>query len=167
MSFLDRFYPRPSARIEPVGTEAAAALAAIHATAFARPWSPLEFQSLLGERAVVADGLFIGRDTPLGRPAQPAGFIMSRIVLDEAEILTVAIRPESRGRGHARPLLSRHLDELSRRGVARVHLEVEDGNAPAIALYGRLGFRETGRRNGYYAKPDGSRIAALMMALDL
>jgi ribosomal-protein-alanine N-acetyltransferase len=167
MSFLDRFYPPPPVRIEPVGTEAAAALAAIHAAAFARPWSSLEFQSLLGERAVVADGLFIGRDTPLGRPAQPAGFIMSRIVLDEAEILTAAIRPECRGRGHARPLLSRHLDELSRRGVARVHLEVEDGNAPAIALYGRLGFRETGRRNGYYAKPDGSRIAALMMARDL
>jgi len=167
MSFFDRFYPPPSVRVEPIGTEAAASLAAIHATAFARPWSPLEFQSLLGERGVVADGLFVGRDTILGRPAQPAGFVLSRIVLDEAEILTVAIRPECRGRGHARPLLSRHLDELSRRGAARVHLEVEDGNAPAVALYRRLGFKEIGRRNGYYLKPDGSRIAALTMALDL
>jgi ribosomal-protein-alanine N-acetyltransferase len=167
MSFLDRFYPSPSARIEPVGSESAASLAAIHATAFARAWSPLEFQSLLAERGVMADGLFVGREGILGRTAQPVGFILSRIVLDEAEILTVAIRPDCRGRGYSRSLLSRHLDELSRRGVGQVHLEVEVGNAPAIALYRRLGFRETGRRPGYYRKPDGSRVSALMMALDL
>jgi len=167
MSFLDRLYPPPSVRVEPVGSEAAAQLAAIHATAFARPWSPHEFQSLMAERGAVADGLFVGREGVLGRPAQPVGFILSRIVVDEAEILTVAIRPEWRGRGHAGPLLSRHLDELARRGVARVHLEVEEGNAPALALYGRFGFRETGRREGYYVKPDGSRVAALTMMLDL
>lgn len=167
MSFLARFYPPPSARIEPVGSESAASLAAIHATAFARAWSPLEFQSLLAERGVMADGLFVGREGILGRAAQPVGFILSRIVLDEAEILTVAIRPDCRGRGYSRSLLSRHLDELSRRGVGKVHLEVEEGNAPAIALYRRLGFRETGRRPGYYRKPDGSRLSALMMALDL
>jgi ribosomal-protein-alanine N-acetyltransferase len=166
MSFLDRLYPPPPARIEPVGSEAAASLAAIHATAFARPWSALEFQGLLAERGVMADGLFVGRETGLGRPS-PVGFILSRIVLDEAEILTVAIRPDCRGRGHARPLLSRHLDGLSRRGVRQVHLEVEDGNGPAIALYRRLGFRETGRRAGYYLKPDGSRVAALTMMLAL
>lgn len=167
MSFLDRFYPPPSARIEPVGTDSAAPLAAIHATAFARGWSPLEFQGLLAERGVLADGLFVGREGLLGRAAQPVGFILSRIVLDEAEILTVAIRPEYRGRGYSRSLLSRHLDELSRRGVAQVHLEVEEGNGAAIALYRRLGFKETGRRPGYYLKPDGNRVSALMMALAL
>ncbi|MCB5174792.1 MULTISPECIES: GNAT family N-acetyltransferase [Microvirga] len=166
MSFLDRFYPPPPARVEPLGTEAAAALAAIHASAFARPWSPLEFQSLLGDRAVLADGVFVGRETVFGRPS-PVGFILSRIVLDEAEILTVAISRECRGRGYARPLLAQHLDGLSRRGVAHVHLEVEEGNAPAIALYRRFGFEETGRRTGYYLKPDGSRVAALTMRLGL
>ena len=75
-------------------------------------------QGLLAERGVMADGLFVGREGLLGRAAQPVGFILSRIVLDEAEILTVAIRPECRGRGYSRSLLSRHLDELSRRGVA-------------------------------------------------
>jgi len=161
MSFLDRFYRPPPIRIGPVGTEAASRLAAIHATAFARPWSTLEFERLLGERAVVADGLFLGDAT------RPAGFALSRIVLDEAEILTVAIGPEARGRGYARQLLSEHLDGLSRKGTRQVHLEVEEGNAPALALYGRLGFKETGRRAGYYLKSDGSRVAALTMALDL
>lgn len=161
MSFLDRFTRPPASRIEPVGTEAASRLAAIHATAFARPWNSLEFERLLGERGAVCDGLFLGRD------AKPAGFILSRGILDEAEILTVAIVPEARGKGYAALLLARHLDELSRQGIRKVHLEVEEGNAPARALYRRFGFEETGRRTGYYLKADGTRAAALTMALEL
>ncbi|WP_230531746.1 GNAT family N-acetyltransferase [Microvirga roseola] len=161
MSFLDRFTKPPAPRIEPIGSEAAARLAAIHAASFSRSWSTLDFERLLGERGVIGDGLF------LGRSEKPAGFVLSRIVVDEAEILTVALAPEARGRGHAIPLLSCHLEELSRRGVRKVHLEVEEGNQPAIALYRRLGFREIGRRTGYYLKPDGARLAALTMALDL
>ena len=161
MSILDRFLHPPAPRIEPLGTEAASRLAAIHASAFARPWSTLDFERLIAERGVIADGLF------LGRAGKPAGFVLSRIVLDEAEILTVAIAPEARGKGHARPLLVHHLDALSRRGVTRVHLEVEEGDGPAIALYRRLGFQETGRREGYYQKADGTRVSALTMALSL
>ncbi|MBM6580589.1 GNAT family N-acetyltransferase [Microvirga sp. BT689] len=161
MRILDRFIQPPSPHVEPVGTEAAARLAAIHASAFPRPWSTLDFERLLGERGVMADGLFLGRTT------KPSGFVLSRIVLDEAEIITVAIAADTRGKGHARALLTRHLDALSRRGVARVHLEVEEGNGPAIALYRRAGFRETGRREGYYQKADGTKASALTMALDL
>ncbi len=161
MRFLDRFYRPPGTRIDPIGTEAASRLAAIHATAFARSWSTVEFESLLGERGMVADGLF------LGRQSRPSGFVLSRIVIDEAEILTIAIGPEARGRSHAGPLLSRHLDGLSRRGARKVHLEVEEGNTPALALYRRHGFAEIGRREGYYVKSDGSRVAALTMALTL
>ncbi|MBL0403613.1 GNAT family N-acetyltransferase [Microvirga aerilata] len=161
MSILDRFLNPPAPHIEPLGTEAAPRLAAIHASAFARPWSTLDFERLMAERGVIADGLF------LGRSGKPSGFVLSRTVLDEAEILTVAIAPDARGKGHARPLLAHHLDALSRRGVSRVLLEVEEGNEPALALYRRLGFRETGRREGYYQKADGTRVSALTMALSL
>ncbi len=161
MSLFDLFKKPGGPRIAPLGTEAAPRLAAIHAAAFTRPWSPLEFERLLGERGVIADGLF------LGSAAKPSGFVLSRLVIDEAEILTIAIAPEARGKGHAGPLLARHLDELSRKGVAKVHLEVEEGNGPALALYRRIRFREVGRREGYYQKPDGSKVAALTMALDL
>jgi ribosomal-protein-alanine N-acetyltransferase len=161
MSFLDRFTRPPAPRIEPIGAEAASRLAAVHASAFSQPWNTLDFERLLGERGVIADGLFLGRTT------RPAGFALSRIVLDEAEILTIALAPEARGRGHAGALLSRHLDALSRRGVRQVHLEVDEGNVPAIALYRRHRFRETGRRTGYYRKTDGARASALTMALDL
>jgi ribosomal-protein-alanine N-acetyltransferase len=144
-----------------LSTDHAARLAEIHAAAFARPWGADEFERLLADRAVTGDGLFGSGSS------EPCGFVLSRRVLDEAEILTVALGTEARGKGHAGPLLSRHLDELSRRGVSRVHLEVEEGNAPAIRLYGRAGFQETGRRNGYYLKADGTRTAALTMALSL
>ncbi|NBJ09365.1 GNAT family N-acetyltransferase [Microvirga arsenatis] len=161
MSILDRFIHPPAPHVQPVGTEAAARLAAIHASAFPRPWSTLDFERLLSERGVMADGLFVGRS------GKPSGFVLSRIVLDEAEIITVAMAAEARGKGHARPLLAHHLEALSRRGVARVHLEVEEGNAPALALYRRLGFGETGRRAGYYHKADGTKATALTMALAL
>ncbi len=161
MSFFDRFKKPGGPRIDPLNTEAAARMAAIHAASFARPWSTLDFERLLGERGVIGDGLFLGTST------KPAGFVLSRMVLDEAEILTVAIVPEVRGKGLSIPLLERHLDELSRRGIRTVHLEVEEENHPALALYRRFGFTQTGRREGYYQKPDGSRVAALTMALAL
>jgi ribosomal-protein-alanine N-acetyltransferase len=162
MSFLDRFRRiPPAARLEPLRTTDAARLSAIHASAFARPWGTFEFERLLADRVVLADGLF------LGRSQSPSGFVLSRTVADEAEILTIAMAPEARGQGHARPLLAHHLDELARAGVRKVHLEVEDGNGPALALYRRLGFRQVGRREGYYRKPDGTTMAALTMSVSL
>ncbi|MCG7392792.1 GNAT family N-acetyltransferase [Microvirga sp. ACRRW] len=161
MSFFDLFKKPGGPRIDPLGTDAAARLSAIHGASFARAWSPLEFERLLGERGVVGDGVFLGNAT------KPVGFVLSRIVLDEAEILTVAIAPEARGKGLSIPLLERHLDELSRRAVRTVHLEVEEGNEPALALYRRFGFKETGRRAGYYQKADGNRVTALTMTLGL
>jgi ribosomal-protein-alanine N-acetyltransferase len=160
MSFFDWFRRTiPLAHVAPLATDHAANLAAIHASAFARAWDAHEFERLLADRAVVADGLFVGR--------QPLGFALSRIVLDEAEILTVAITPEARGRGSSRPLLASHLDALARVGVRLVHLEVEEENAPALAVYRRLGFQNAGRREGYYRKADGSTAAALTMNLRL
>ena len=152
---------KPAARLGPVGTEHAARLADIHAAAFARAWNAIEFERLLADRVIVADGLF------LGRLVHPSGFALSRVVADEGEILTVAMAPEARGQGHARPLMTHHLDELARAGARQVHLEVEEGNAPALALYRRLGFEEVGRRTGYYAKPDGSFATALTMRATL
>ena len=115
----------------------------------------------MNEGVIVADGLF------LGRLVHPSGFALSRVVADEGEILTVAMAPEARGQGHARPLMTHHLDELARAGARQVHLDVEEGNAPALALYRRLGFEEVGRRTGYYAKPDGSFATALTMRATL
>jgi len=147
--------------IAPLETDHAVRLAELHAHGFARPWSPIDFEQLLADRAVVGDGLFVGRD----RGVQ--GFCLSRTVIDEAEILTIAIAPALRGRGYARILLEKHLEALIGRRVARVHLEVDESNRAALALYRRFGFTETGRRAGYYHQADGSRATALTMTLTL
>jgi [ribosomal protein S18]-alanine N-acetyltransferase len=151
----------PAARIAPLEQRHTPRLAAIHASAFARPWSTQDFEQFLAERQIRADGLF------LGRSSQPSGFVLARRAGDEAEILSVAIAAEARGRGLARRLLGTHLQALAHVGVRRVYLEVEEDNRPALAVYRRLGFSAVGRREGYYLKPDGTRACALTMSRPL
>lgn len=153
--------PAPAAHVGPLDSRHAGALAELHAAAFAKPWSVVEFERMLADDHVVADGLFVAR-----RP-DPAGFALSRRVGDEAEVLSITIAPELRGRNCARPLLAGHLEALARDGVRTVHLEVEEGNVRALAVYRRFGFGEVGRRVGYYLKPDGSRATALTMSRSL
>jgi ribosomal-protein-alanine N-acetyltransferase len=149
--------PPAPARIAPLEARHAPRLAEIHRDAFARPWQTQDFERFLAERNVLADGVFAGSDP------KPCGFVLSRRVADEAEILSVAVAAGTRGRGYAGALLAHHLDLLTRHGVRTVHLEVEEGNGPALALYRRQNFEEVGRRPGYYAKPDGATAAALTM----
>ena len=78
------------------------------------------------------------------------GFILSRLVAGEAEILSVAVAAARRGKGLARRLLDLHLRRLAGLGARTVFLEVDEGNEPARRLYRRAGFREVGRREGYY-----------------
>ena len=159
MSFLgDLLRRRPQAPfIGALAPAHAEALSEIHGAAFVRPWSPLDFETFLAERNVVADGLFLGRSD------RPAGFALSRTVGEEAELLSIALAAAARGRGHGATLLVRHLGSLAQACVREIHLEVEEGNRPALALYRRYGFVEIGRREGYYPRPDGSRVAALTM----
>jgi [ribosomal protein S18]-alanine N-acetyltransferase len=120
----------------------AAAIAGVHAASFGRGWEEDEVHRLLLDRAVVAHRAMVRRSM--------AGFIMSRMAADEAEILSVAIAPNRRGRGFSRQLLDIHLRSLAALGVRTVFLEVGENNAPACKLYGRAAFHEVGRRQGYY-----------------
>jgi [ribosomal protein S18]-alanine N-acetyltransferase len=130
------------------------ALAALHAQAFAAPWSAREFADLLSQPGVVAI-------------AESDGFILIRIVLDEAEILTLAVVPAARRLGLGRRLVERGAVAATEAGAARLFLEVAEDNAPARALYDRAGFSRIGRRKAYYAAADGSRTDALVMSRDL
>ena len=88
------------------------------------------------------------------------GQIGVRNVLDELHVTTVAVHPEHRRHGHARTLVRAALSAYPEARL--VHLEVRPSNGAARALYGALGFRETGRRPRYYGDED-----ALLMTLDL
>jgi len=85
-------------------------------------------------------------------------------VLQEAELLRLAVLPEARGRGLGRELLQGCQRRLQADGITTLHLEVRVGNAPARRLYEGLGWRETGRRPKYYR--DGEDAALYGLALE-
>jgi ribosomal-protein-alanine N-acetyltransferase len=156
--------PRTPVVITTARVADAHALAEIHARAFPRPWGEHEIEALLAEPAVF--GLLARRANFMGSMS-PIGFILVRAVAGEAEVLTIAVDPARRGQGHGRKLLQAATDRLKRDRVDRLFLEVEEGNAPAVGLYAATGFREVGRRKGYYAKAGAPPAAALVMRRDI
>lgn len=90
------------------------------------------------------------------------GFTLSRVTLDEAELLLIAVAPEARRSGLAGQLMTDLIDQLPP-AVCSLLLEVRVTNSAARALYNRFGFVEVGRRPDYYAGTDGVRHAALTM----
>lgn len=93
------------------------------------------------------------------------GFILYQQVQEEAEILMMAVRAEYRHQGVGHQLLAQSIALLHNAGVCSIFLEVNIENAPAIYLYRKNGFKENGRRSGYYASPTGERHDALTMTL--
>lgn len=91
----------------------------------------------------------------------PAGFIACSLVIDEAEILNIIIDPDRQGSGLGRRLLDHALVSLAEAGAHRCFLEVRRSNEPAIRLYEKRGFEQTGVRKGYYASADGREDAVL------
>jgi ribosomal-protein-alanine N-acetyltransferase len=133
----------------------AATIATLHGESFRRGWGEEEVHALLTDRTVVAHRIMIRHIL--------AGFIISRLAGDEAEILSIAIAPARRGRGLSRQLLDFHLRVLAGRSVRAVFLEVDEQNEAARHLYDRAGFREVGRRQGYYE----TGATALVLRRDL
>jgi len=138
----------------------AAALARLHAEGFEQGWTATAFEQLLGDRSVLGH---VAEEAP--KP--PHAFILSRLAADEAELLSILIGRRARGRGLGTELLGLHLSALAERGITKLFLEVEEGNAPARALYDRHGFETVGKRPSYYKRADGSSPAALVMRRDL
>jgi ribosomal-protein-alanine N-acetyltransferase len=137
-------------------------LAGVHAAAFAgegRPWSAPEFVALLGEPAVAVR---LTHSEQSGSFAA-VGFALFRAVADEAELLTLSVLPEARRSGIGSGLLAACEDGARTAGATRLFLEVAAGNVAARTLYDRAGYRECGRRKGYYQRPDGSRDDAVVM----
>jgi [ribosomal protein S18]-alanine N-acetyltransferase len=81
------------------------------------------------------------------------GFLIGRQVRDEAEVLNVAVEPESRRRGEGGALLRAAVVEFRKRGVNRVFLEVRESNSAGIEFYAKHSFSNVGRRERYYRDP--------------
>ena len=143
--------------IRPAGAEAVALMVELHAAGFDENerWGPVALSTMLAMPG--AFGLLADVD------GEPMGFALGRVAADEAEVLTIAVRPASRRRGHARALLQALMATAAARGAEALFLEVSERNEAARALYAALGAAQVGRRPRYYH--DNS--AALVLRLPL
>ena len=91
------------------------------------------------------------------------GFALSRLLMDEAELLLLAVEPDARCHGVGRALIERTITIAAEKGAHRLLLEVRDGNQ-ARDLYNDTGFDEIGRRRDYYRGLDGATRDALTLA---
>jgi [ribosomal protein S18]-alanine N-acetyltransferase len=139
--------------IEAVGADAAELLAQLHARSFDKPWTAGEIAKLMQNPAVFA---------LVSHSAAPQGFAMAWSAAGDAELLTVAVIPEARRKGVGAALTSAAAVAALVRGAKAMHLEVAEDNAPARALYAKLGYVEAGRRHAYYAGEGGSVDAIVM-----
>jgi len=130
------------------------AVLAIDRLCFPAPWPEQAFRDELSRPWAYVEIL---REAESG---QVVAFCNYWIVVDELQILTVAVHPERRRRGHAARLVQHMLDEGARAKVRMATLEVRASNEPAQALYRKLGFHDVGRRPRYYA--DNGEDAVLM-----
>lgn len=118
------------------------AVLAIERDCFPRPWSREHFRAeVASSRAAAVVAL---------REGQVAGYLCLTVLIDEAEILDVAVMPTRQRSGIGAALLGWACREAALRGAAVLRLEVRATSAPALTLYERFGFVRTGLRKGYY-----------------
>lgn len=93
------------------------------------------------------------------------GFAIARVIGPLAEIETIAVATEVQGVGVGSRLLQTALQEARLAGATEVELEVRPSNQAAIRLYARAGFREAGRRRGYYREPVEDAVLLALSSL--
>lgn len=144
--------------IEASNPEAAHTLSALHALLFTPGWTSDDFASLLanpGSVALLAEW---------GSERLPIGFILGRVVVDEAEILSIGVLPNAQRQGVGTHLISELARLAAERGATRLFLEVAEGNMAARQLYRAQGFGIVGRRPGYYEHPSEAPADALILS---
>lgn len=134
-----------SCQLRPASPADLAGLVSLERVAFSDPWSEAQLAEALASPQCLA--LVIDTGGSL------AGYLIGRVVLDEAEILTLAVHPDHRRHGLGRRLLLAAMAWMSERGVRSVWLEVRVSNIGAQALYTGAGFTPSGVRRGYYRRP--------------
>ena len=132
-------------------------VAAIEAASFTMPWSRQSFwEEAQNEQAYYLLAL---------SEEEIVGYAGVWLVLDEAQVMHIAVAPARRGQGIGRMLLADLMARSKARGAARMTLEVRPSNAAALALYASLGFKDFGRRPGYYQ--DNGEDAVIMWNMRL
>ena len=154
----DRLSVPPSSlkpRLRRMQLEDIDAVMAIEKKVYPHPWS----------KTILRDCLQVGYDCwviELG--SEIAGYAVLSQAVGEAHLLNLALASPWQGRGLGRWFLHRLTQFMHVSGSTEIFLEVRPSNLPALRLYQAAGFREIGRRNGYYPAHNG-REDALILSL--
>lgn len=97
----------------------------------------------------------------LEEEGQAVSFLTILKAVDDADVIMVATKKDFQGRGFAKMLFLRAIDDLKNSGIKRLLLEVRDNNEKAIGLYSSLGFKQIGIRKGYYEGRIDARVLEL------
>ncbi|WP_028575204.1 ribosomal protein S18-alanine N-acetyltransferase [Desulfonatronovibrio hydrogenovorans] len=119
---------------------------------FAQPWTREQYEKFLDHQGFKVLGIFRGQNL--------TAYLSLVMVGDEAEILNLAVSPQSRRKGLGKKLVSEAIQACSLQGIGQIFLEVRPSNGPALGLYTGLGFRVVGRRKAYY--PDNHEDALIL-----
>lgn len=131
--------------IFPMTAEDIAQVAALEQACFSDPWP----QSVLAHELENELSLWLVAK----QDGEVLGYVGSQSVLDEADMMNLAVREPARRQGIAKALVCALCRKLSEKGVQSLTLEVRDSNEPAIRLYEALGFTQVGKRPNYYFHP--------------
>ena len=131
--------------IETMKSSHVAQIAELEKICFSAPWSEKSIASELNNELAFWLTAMEGE--------QVAGYIGSQTVMDESDMMNVAVHPDFRRKGIAEALVNALVEALKSKGSRCLTLEVRASNVPAITLYEKLGFSEIGRRKNYYRNP--------------
>jgi ribosomal-protein-alanine N-acetyltransferase len=121
------------------------AIAQIENLCFPDPWSDGAFATALESESCICLSAL--------EDEKVVGYIFAFYAADSADITNIATSPEYRRRGIARELMKACEEELARRGVCDIYLEVRPSNIGAATLYIASGYKAISVRRNYYKKP--------------
>jgi ribosomal-protein-alanine N-acetyltransferase len=126
----------------------------IEQESFVNPWNIEMFLGAAQNKTAIFKVL-IENETTLGY------YIVSTVV-DESEIITIAVNPKFRRQNLGKFMLSNILKEVQEKKSKFIFLEARKSNTPALNLYKSFGVKEIGIRKNYYKNED-----AVILRLDL
>ena len=132
-------------RIENMTLAHVAPIAQLEKQSFSDPWSEKSIATEL-ECRLSCWLVAVEEDTVIG-------YVGSQTVIDESDMMNLAVHPDHRRKGVAEALVDALCAALRQKGSKGLTLEVRVSNEPAISLYEKMGFSQAGRRPNYYRNP--------------
>ncbi|MCZ2203381.1 ribosomal protein S18-alanine N-acetyltransferase [Bartonella sp. A05] len=143
--------------IAPLQADDSASLHQIHYACFVPYWDKYTFDTFFKDRSI-----FGYKACFIGKPLQIVGFCLCRLILDEAEVITIAVHPHYRQQGVGYLLMDSILRHLHHERATKLFLEVEENNFSALALYQRFEFKKISKRTAYYQSQNDRTDAIIM-----